>query len=300
MDTRNGEDKVNPDLKKSLEDLVLRRDLILVTGKGGVGKSTLVAALARLAVKQRGGAIALESAAHSRLLPLLKDQKGIITKNIDLDLVLSSTLKRALNLPAIVAAMMNNRIMRLYMHTSPAVGELVLLDAIASEVNSPQRKGPVIVDLPASGHAMELLKTPNAVRKIMHDSGPVAKMARNLENLLTDTYRTELLVVALPEELPVNETIELINAATRMGIKRYTVLVNQVPEKPCQETRLIEFLAGFEELEQVAKAAFEESLSSQRAHKQIQRLEEALGTVLELPCYLDEDPRKSVMTYVLQ
>ena len=83
----------------SLEPLVDQRDVILVTGKGGTGKSTLVAALAALAVKRRGAAVAVEFSAYRRLPDLIAADSGVKVVKIDLDTAVEPALRRLVNLP---------------------------------------------------------------------------------------------------------------------------------------------------------------------------------------------------------
>ncbi|MFH1808952.1 MAG: ArsA-related P-loop ATPase, partial [Pseudomonadota bacterium] len=221
-------DSMSPTLR-GLEDVVRSRDLILVTGKGGVGKSTVVAALAMLAARHRRGAVAVEIAARPHLDQLLQADARIELCNIDLERSLPRVLGRMLHLPAIVGVALNNRVLRLFVRTSPAVVETIYLDEIYELVQqNAKRDRPVIVDLPATGHAVTLLDTPSSVRRMLR-VGPVAAKAALIEALLLNPQRCELVVVALPEELPVNETIELVQRARELGLSSRTVVVNQVP-----------------------------------------------------------------------
>jgi len=90
----------------SLEPLVDQRDVILVTGKGGTGKSTLVAALAALAVRRRGAAVAVEFSAYRRLPDLIAADSGVRVVKIDLDTAVEPALRRLVNIPVLAQAVL--------------------------------------------------------------------------------------------------------------------------------------------------------------------------------------------------
>ena len=193
----------------SLGPLVDQRDVILVTGKGGTGKSTLVAALAALAARRRGGAVAVEFSVHQRLPDLIARDSGVTVVRIDLDMAVEPALRRLVNIPMLTQAVLRNRVVRQFIRTSPAMREMIVLDELRALVDeSTARHVPVIVDLPSTGHALSFLDTPRAVSR-MFRIGPIAHAAERVQRLLLDGKRCEMVTITLPEELPVNETIEL-------------------------------------------------------------------------------------------
>ena len=276
---------------------IAERDLILVTGKGGVGKSTVVSALARIAAARRGGAVAVEFSAHPRLPGLANGTGHIELCNIELESALPRALGRMLKVPAILGAALNNRVLRLFVRTSPAVMEMIILDEIYTLVEQHAPKGhPVIVDLPASGHAVSLLDTPRSVRRMLR-VGPVAEKAKVIERLLLDRDRSELVVVALPEELPVNETIELVQRADDAGLRTRTVVVNQVPNQTVAEEdrQLLGIMqqGGDANMAQVADLAQGELDGADQVRAQIERLRDAVsGPVIEVPLSAELKPAR--------
>jgi anion-transporting ArsA/GET3 family ATPase len=279
----------------NLEEVVRARDLILVTGKGGVGKSTVVAALTRLAARHRDGAVAVELAARPHLGQLLQPDARIELCHIDLEHALPRVLGRMLHLPAILGAALNNRVLRLFVRTSPAVVETIYLDEIHELVQHNARKNrPVIVDLPATGHAVTMLDTPRSVRRMLR-VGPVAGKAAQIEALLLDHRRCELVVVALPEELPVNETIELVRRAEELGLASRTVVVNQVPVSvvAAGDRGMLDLLQQQADsaLSQAASAARSELDGADEARAQIERLRSKVsGPLIEVPLQVELDP----------
>lgn len=282
-----------------LGDLLAHRDLVLVTGKGGTGKSTVVAALARLAAARRGGAVVVEVSAHPQLASMVGEDRRIDVVTIELNRALPRVLSRLLQVPKIVASMMNNRVLRLFVRTSPAVVETVLLDELFELVTECAERGrPVIVDLPSAGHAVTLLDTPGAVRRMLR-VGPVAAKVGRIEELLLDPERCQLVVVALPEELPVNETIELVRKAAELGMAAPKVLVNRVPVSQVEEDDrgLIDQLRTDPDIHLAAAgdAAHGDLAGADDARDQIARLRaELTDPVLEIPISELADPAARV------
>jgi len=89
----------------------------------------------------------------------------------------------------------------------------------------------VILDGPASGHAITMLKIPGAILSTM-PAGPLAKDARALNTLLADPKQAALVIVTRAEELPAKETVELVQAAKRLpGLCVGPVIVNAMPSE---------------------------------------------------------------------
>jgi arsenite-transporting ATPase len=260
----------------SLGPLVDQRDVILVTGKGGTGKSTLVAALAALAARTprgRGGGRVFRAPA---LPDLIARDSGVTVVRIDLDMAVEPALRRLVNIPMLTQAVLRNRVVRQFIRTSPAMREMIVLDELRALVDeSTARHTPVIVDLPSTGHALSFLDTPRAVSR-MFRIGPIAHAAERVQRLLLDGKRCEMVTITLPEELPVNETIELLRKARQMGIAARTVVVNQVPAMllHASDRPLLEVLQreSEEALARLAVAAKGQLDGLDHARKQIDRL----------------------------
>lgn len=276
-----------------------QRDLILVTGKGGTGKSTLVAALAELAARRRGRAVAVELSAHPRLATLLSPDSKVQVVNLEVESATGAALSRMLGMPALVGAITRNKVIRQFIATSPAARETILLDELLARVELETRsRVPVVVDLPATGHAMTFLDTPRAVRKMLR-VGPIANAAEKAERLLHDAARTELVVVALPEELPINETIELVRKAREIGVSTRLIFVNQVPEHPVEphERELLDVVQRHGEgaVGAFAKTAHGDTQGADQARALIIKLAGAVSAqIIELPRVQAAGPRQCV------
>jgi anion-transporting ArsA/GET3 family ATPase len=262
-----------------LEPTLSRPDLILVTGKGGTGKSTLSAAIAALAARRRGRALAVDLSVAPRQASLAPSGAAVDVAAVNAETALPGALGRLLHIPGLAARLLGNRLLRLFIRTSPAVREMLVLDEIASLVEARSPLGcPVVVDLPASGHALSFLDTPRAVRRVLR-VGPLAHIAARVEKLVLDPRRTALVVVALPEELPVNETIELCRRAAALGLDNRVVIVNQVPPPPFVDgdTELLAEIGG--ELAATARAAIAAAVE---ASAQVARLRAELPPAVPL------------------
>lgn len=274
--------------------LLDERALVLVTGKGGTGKSTLTAALAAIAAQRRRGAVAVELSANPRMPAMLPPGSGVRTVNLDLESCVVPVLARLTGVTALANAASRNKALKAFMQTSPAMREMFILDELRDLVEkSSLERSPVVVDLPATGHALSLLDTPGSVHRMLR-VGPFAQVAKRAQELLLDQARTELVAVALPEELPINETIELLRRARDLGVRCRTVVVSRVPATPVGEADLA-LLAqteqhGGQAVGRLVQAARQEHELAQRAQEQIERLRAALPVeIVELPQWIGPD-----------
>jgi anion-transporting ArsA/GET3 family ATPase len=204
---------------------VLDRQFIFVTGKGGVGKTTVAGALGLSAARAGRRTIVCEVGAQHRLPRLFGVREprggeevelapGLFASSIDPDSVLRHWLEVQLRSRALVALLSRTPIFVYFIAAVPGAREVVTL-AQAWNLAQPKRWGgkeagydTVIVDAPASGNALGMLRTPRTFGDIAR-VGTVRRQADRVRGLLTDPGRAAYVVVALPEEMPVSETLEL-------------------------------------------------------------------------------------------
>lgn len=214
--------------------------LHLLTGKGGVGKTTIAAALALEAARRGGRPIVVElghRASLGRVLGAhgaighepLEVAPGVFATNVDLDHALSDYLARRLRSRALTRRVASDPGLRRFFDAAPAVPELLTLERIERLLES---FNPVIVDLDATGHALMFLELP-AVLASIAPSGPIGELVRGLGRLLSDRERTRLHLVTLPAKLPIEETLELHARLVADGHAPLGgLLVNRMPERP--------------------------------------------------------------------
>jgi anion-transporting ArsA/GET3 family ATPase len=223
---------------------LLDHRLVIVTGKGGVGKSSVAAALALLAARGGRRALVCEVNAQERVAPLLGAPAAgsqvrealprLSTVNVTPEHAMREYGLMVLKFRTIYEAVFENRVVKHFLRVVPSLAELVMLGKILHEVRAEERGRPrwdlVVVDAPATGHAVQLLRTP-AVLLDTVPPGPLRRDAHWMHEMLVDPSLTSMALVTLPEEMPVSEAIELDQQVrSLLGIPRGALLVNAVPE----------------------------------------------------------------------
>jgi anion-transporting ArsA/GET3 family ATPase len=272
---------------------LLDRRLLIVTGKGGVGKSTVAAALALDGVRAGKRVLVCEVNAQERIAPLLgappagatirEALPGLSTVNVTPPEAMREYGLMVLKFRTIYDAVFENRLVRYFLRVVPSLAELVMLGKILFEAKAEERGRPrwdlVIVDAPATGHAVQLLRVPSALVDTV-PGGPLRSDAEWMQALLVDPVRTSLVIVTLPEEMPVNEAIEL-DAQVRgvLGIHRSALVVNAMPEarfSPDEQARLEALARAPPPLGPAAEAARLQALRAAQAARYLARARAAL------------------------
>ena len=215
--------------------------LRIVTGKGGVGKSAVATAFA-LAETERGRTVLVaEVNGGDKVTSLLgvapagphmrEVMPRLWTVDMRADEAIHEYVLLTLRFETVYRAVFENRLVRGFVHLVPSLTELVMLGKLwyheRERVQGRPRFDAIVLDAPATGHAIALLGTPHAVEETV-PPGPLRDIARNLQSLLGSPELTRLHVVTTPEEMPVNEALELERAATgSLGLALGTTVVNQ-------------------------------------------------------------------------
>lgn len=193
---------------------LLSRRLILVTGKGGTGKTTVSAAIGLLSAERGTRTIVCEvDTFRPALTPILGRRPGYkptpVAPRLDICNIswrdaLVEWLRSHVPGQRIVRRILDNRLVQTFLDATPGLRETVILSRVVTLTESYDR---VIIDMPASGHAISLLGVPNVAIGLMR-SGPVRERAEAILRVLSSSS-TGLAIVGLPEEMVVNETVEL-------------------------------------------------------------------------------------------
>lgn len=207
---------------------LLQRRLLVVTGKGGVGKSTVAAALG-LAAARRGRRTAIVEVAGrddiSRMFGaggadpfrerVIAD--GLVHVTVDPEHALREYLADQLPVRAMADVLTSSRAFAYLAAATPGLRELLVVGKVW-ELSQPRRRTPgarpydlVVLDAPATGHAIALLGAPGTFAEAAR-VGPIHRQARTINEMLVDARRTAVVAVATPEELPVTETVTLRDA----------------------------------------------------------------------------------------
>ena len=140
---------------------------------------------------------------------------------------------RTVKFEVIYEAIFENRVMRYFTAAAPGLDDLTLLGKIESlhrEVMAPTKRAKfdlMIFDAPATGHGLAFFDMPLSAMR-MTRVGPLYEKVERMWRLLADPARTAFNIVTLPEEMSVNESIELNDAAEAMRLPRGKVVVNGV------------------------------------------------------------------------
>jgi anion-transporting ArsA/GET3 family ATPase len=202
------------------------RRFIFVTGKGGVGKTTASAALAR-ALAGRGKRVliamcnAKERISSMFASPLVGPDiipvaPGIWAVNIEPEHAFEEYGRMVLKVPGLYRVVFHNKYIRSFLPAVPGLSEWAMLGKAwfhTTEVDEHGRNrfDIVVLDAPATGHGLDMLRVPKVIVEIV-PPGILRRDAERAWKMFTDPAQTAVLVVTLPEELPVTETLELIRA----------------------------------------------------------------------------------------
>lgn len=215
--------------------------LLIVTGKGGVGKTTIAAALALDSARSGKRTLVCEVNTKERITQLLgKPEAGPEVTSLEENLwavnvrpqeAMREYALMVLKFESIYSAVFENRVVRYFLRFIPSLQELVLLGKILFHLKEKRPDGSprfdrVIIDAPATGHAITFLSVP----QVIIDTVPPGAMSNDaawMRDFLVDPKTTAAVLVSLPEELPVNETLELHDALVqRVKLRPQLVVLN--------------------------------------------------------------------------
>jgi anion-transporting ArsA/GET3 family ATPase len=290
---------------------LLDKRLIVVTGKGGVGKTTVAVALGLAAARAGKRTMVAEVAQQERMSRAFRREglgyseaelaDNLFGMSIDPERALKEYLGQQVG-GALGSVLFNNRIFEYFAAAAPGVRELATVGKVW-ELAQPQRRDSstrpydlVIMDAPASGNGLALLHSPRTFGDIAR-VGPIRRRADMIHEFLTDADRTALVAVALPQEMPVNETLEFREKLKdEMGMETQAVVVNSVlPERfTVEEAERIEAVNGNHGSDDVA-AALRAALSEQRRARgqrvQLRRLKKDVPDAVTLPYLFEPELR---------
>jgi hypothetical protein len=254
---------------------VLDKRLVFVTGKGGVGKTAVAAALATVAARRGKRTVVAEVALRDDVSRSVG--AGVDTISIDPQQAMEMYLSDQLASP-LAEVLKSSRVFGYLAAATPGMRELLTVGKLwelAQDERRVEGEEPydlVVVDAPATGHGLALLDAPRTFAGVAA-AGPVARQARIIHGTLTDRSLTGIVAVATPEEMPVNEVAFLRD---ELGPRLDLVVANGV--RPDRFTA-----AEAERLSRAEDDAARAALSTHaRARAQREQLDR-LGADAELP-----------------
>jgi anion-transporting ArsA/GET3 family ATPase len=283
--------------------------MVFVTGKGGVGKTTVAAAIALAAAEQGKRTVVAEVGGAARAARLLGGRAGdpgvetqvgerLWTLTIEPHKVMEEWIGRILGSRGLTQVLTRSNFFRTFAEAAPGgmeLGTVVKTWELAQPKRWDKKARPydlVIVDGPASGHAVGMLRTPGTFADIAR-VGPIATQSQRVREWLEDYRETAYVAVALPGELPVSETLDLGKRLRKsLGRRLETIVVNGVlPDRfSAKEIERVAKAAGRRKRERAVVTEIRQADGrAENQHTHLSRLEaEADCEVAELPFLFTE------------
>jgi len=288
---------------------LLDKRLVLVTGKGGVGKTTVAAALGLAAARRGKRAVVCEVAEQERLAALfgvrevghqeLELAPGLFGVSVEPRQAQEEWLRYQLKSGTLAGVLGGSRIFQYLTAAAPGLSELVTIGKVWDLAQLERRtEGSVfdvaIVDAPATGHGLAMLRAPRTYASVAR-VGPIRRQAMIIDSFVHDPSSTGVLVAALPEEMPVNETVEFERRLRdELGMSVDAIVVNAVyPERfRSEDARMLRSRdgRGSKEARAALRAALSEHRRARAERAQLRRLRRsARAPVTTLPYMFEPD-----------
>ncbi|MEE2750769.1 MAG: ArsA family ATPase [Myxococcota bacterium] len=280
--------------------------VLVVTGKGGVGKTTLTAALAlrqarqgkRILVAEFGGAARIPALFGLESSSYEPQQLGenLYALSLTPEAAIEDFVVLRLKLRSLYRLVFDNRMMRPFLAAVPGLHDLVQLGKLYYEEALQEPDGTpkwdqIILDGPATGHGINMLHAPRSMMDLTV-AGPFHENAKLVHTVFSDPERCQIVVAALPQDLVVNETQELAHQLGEYRAQLGLCILNEVEPKPFAELSWWKTVRphlaghGLEESLACVDREVNRAIQAQEARR---RLETNLGVeVLDLP-HLETD-----------
>jgi anion-transporting ArsA/GET3 family ATPase len=220
---------------------LLDRRFLFVVGKGGVGKTTVATGLA-LAASRRDKKVLLALVNCNERVSQILDTEPIgseivtVRENLDVvnmtpDAALEEYGLMILKVKAVFNAVFRNRLVRAFLKGTPGLEAWSMLGKAFYHACPPKGEPDydlVIVDAPATGHALDMLRVPFVIESVA-PPGLLRRDAARAAKMFQDPERAGAVLVTLPEYMPANETIELSNAlVNELEVPVLHLVINRV------------------------------------------------------------------------
>lgn len=221
----------------SVLDRLAARQLLVVTGKGGAGKTTLAAVLGRLLAERGRRVLLLEVEPRESLHQALGTEPsggaivaaggGLSLQNLQPAAVIEALVREKVPLAYLARKITESPAFLQFVDGAPGLKETALLGYAYRALQGRKAKADlVLVDAPATGHSATLLAAPGLLAEASK-GGQVGEMAADLASFLADATRCGVVLATLAEEMPVQETLELIELlGSKLGLRPDLVVAN--------------------------------------------------------------------------
>jgi len=235
-----------------LLDQLARLQLLVVTGKGGVGKTAVSAVLGRCFAQRGKRVLVVEVDPRENLhqmlgVPptggeILPAGPGLWVQNLKPRQVLDAVVRERLKIEMLARRVLASQIYHHFVDGAPGLTEIAILGHALRLVRGIEKHAPeidlVILDAPATGHGVRLLVSPLLVSEVIRH-GPFADLAGQLAAMISDPERCGIVAVTQAEEMPVQEVLEMREALrNQVGKDPEALVVNGLyPAAPPDEGR---------------------------------------------------------------
>lgn len=220
----------------------MKQEIHFVTGKGGVGKSVVAAALA-LKLSRQGKKVLLVELGDQSFFKDFFELADVgfkpqeIKPNLSLALWTGESALREyaqylIKVESLAKLFFDNAVMKAFINIAPGLPELAMLGKITS---GPRKYGPpvnfdcIVVDAFATGHFKALIEAPRGMAQAVQ-IGPMGEQSRSIIKVLKDSEITKYHIVSLPEELPLKESVELSDVLKKELEVEPQLVMNKVLE----------------------------------------------------------------------
>ncbi len=283
---------------------------VFLIGMRGVGKTTLASAFALSCARKGQRTLLIELNVKDRLNAIfgsvevgpeiVEIEQNLFAVNISPSVAMEEYGLMKLRVKVVYKAVFENRVVQSFLRVVPGLNDLLMLGKShfhAMEVDSAGKFlwDKIVIDAPATGHGIFFLKIPSVITSIL-ESGPMFSDAKKIEEFLRDPKMTAINLVTLPEEMPVNETLELRQTLVEeLEMPIGMIVANSVYEPVFDEQESKWVLdADADQFEDTQTQGFVDAAKfrAQRVEMQaeyLERLENTLSeTLVRVPYYFTE------------
>lgn len=214
--------------------------IIVVTGKGGVGKTTVSAALGMKAAAEGKKVLVVEAAGAERVAALFglrgrsysprECAPNLYTLSITAEEAIEDYVLLRIKVRALYKMVFRNRVMGPFINAVPGLHDLVHLGKIFHLEASQKRGQPewdlIVFDAPATGHGLTMLSSPKSMMA-MTRAGAFHDNAAIVAEVFADPEKTQLVLVANSDEMVINETLDLYELLGEMQHQVKSIVLNE-------------------------------------------------------------------------